>query len=207
MDLQVKNFYNKNYKRFDISRVRIWGSVRKFTSFMKPNSKVLDIGCGNGKNIKYLQDNGMKVKGIDFSSKLVEICQEKNLDVIEADMRNLPYQDNTFDYGICIAALHHLQEEKDRIKALEEMIRVCKDGAEILVTVWSVEQDSTSNEKHRNFTYGDNYVPWENVTRYYFIYDRQHIEEFLKKFNVKELKWERGNWYFIIKVKKTNLKN
>jgi ubiquinone/menaquinone biosynthesis C-methylase UbiE len=207
MDLQVKNFYNKNYKRFDISRVRIWGSVRKFTSFMKPNSKVIDIGCGNGKNIKYLQDNGMEVKGIDFSSKLVEICQEKNLDVIEADMRNLPYQDNTFDYGICIAALHHLQEEKDRIKALNEMIRVCKDGAEILVTVWSVEQDSTSNEKHRNFIYGDNYVPWENVTRYYFIYDKLHIEDFLKKFDVKELKWERGNWYFIIKVKKTNLKN
>ena len=175
MDLQVKNFYNKNYKRFDVSRVRIWGSVRKFTSFMKPNSKVLDIGCGNGKNIKYLQDNGMEVKGIDFSSKLVEICQEKNLDVIEADMRNLPYQDNTFDYGICIAALHHLQEEKDRIQALNEMIRVCKDGAEILVTVWSVEQDSTSNEKHRNFIYGDNYVPWENVTLYYFIYDKLHI--------------------------------
>lgn len=207
MDLQVKNFYNKNYKRFDISRVRIWSSVRKFTSFMKPNSKVLDIGCGNGKNIKYLLDNCMEVKGIDFSSKLVEICQEKNLDVIEADMRNLPYQDNTFDYGICIAALHHLQEEKDRIQALNEMIRVCKDGAEILVTVWSVEQCSTSNEKHRNFTYGDNYVPWENVNRYYFIYDKQHIEEFLKEFNVKELKWERGNWYFIIKVKKTNLKN
>ena len=75
MDLQVKNFYNKNYKRFDVSRVRIWGSVRKFTSFMKPNSKVLDIGWGNGKNI-ILTDNGMEVKNW-FQFQLVELCQEK----------------------------------------------------------------------------------------------------------------------------------
>ena len=31
----------------------------------------------------------------------------------------------------------------------------------------------------------------------------EDTEDFLKKFDVKELKWERGNWYFIIKVKKS----
>ena len=202
MDIQVKNFYNNYYKHFDITRVRIWKSVREFVSYMKKGSKVLDVGCGNGKNIIYMNENGINAEGVDFSDKLVGICQDKGLTVKEGDMRELPFEDNVFDNVICIAALHHLQDECDRIKAIEEMIRVCKDDAEILVTVWSVEQDESSSFKHRNFKYGDNYVPWEETRRYYFIYDEEHIREFLKGYNVKELKWERGNWYFVLKVKK-----
>ena len=202
MDLQVKNFYNNYSKHFDVTRVRIWKSVREFVSKMDKGARVLDIGCGNGKNIIYMNENGIKGEGVDFSSNLVEICRKKGLKVKEGDMRELPFEDNQFDNAICIAALHHLQNEEDRILAIKEMMRVCKDCAEILVTVWSVEQEEGCNAKHRNFKYGDNYVPWEETRRYYFIYDEEHIKGFLKQFNVKELKWERGNWYFVLKVKK-----
>jgi ubiquinone/menaquinone biosynthesis C-methylase UbiE len=40
------------------------------------------------------------IKGIDFSHKLISICKNKNLDVIEASMTNIPFEDNIFDGAI-----------------------------------------------------------------------------------------------------------
>jgi ubiquinone/menaquinone biosynthesis C-methylase UbiE len=199
MDNNVCEFYDTNWKKFDDSRVRIWKCVREFISNIPKNSMILDAGCGNGKNMIFIKKNEINVKGIDFSEKLVDVCKKKKLDVSISNICNIPYPDNFFDNVICIAVLHHLQKEDDRIKAINEMLRVCKKGGKILITLWSVEQDK-HNAITKDFKYGDNLVKWENTFRYYFIYDKQHITEFIKKFNVSELCWELGNWYFIINV-------
>jgi ubiquinone/menaquinone biosynthesis C-methylase UbiE len=198
---QVKDFYDRHWQRFDVSRVRIWKCVRDFTSTLVKNSTVLDVGCGNGKNIKYLLDNDIRAFGIDFSEKLVKVCKRKKLDVTVGDVLNIPFNDNSFDNIISIAVIHHLQKEEDRIKALNEMIRVCKNNGKILISVWAVEQ-SGQEVQNRTFVYGDNLVKWENDERYYFIYDEEHIKKFVENFNVTNLVWERGNWYFEIIVNK-----
>ena len=93
-----------------------------------------------------------------------------------------------------------LKNLNDVIKAINEMIRVCKNNGKILVSVWAVEQ-SGQEVQNRTFVYGDNLVKWENDERYYFIYDEEHIKKFVENFNVTKLVWERGNWYFEIMVK------
>ena len=198
---EVKDFYDKHWQRFDVSRVRIWKCVKEFTSTLVKNSTVLDVGCGNGKNVKYLLDNGINAYGIDFSEKLVKVCKRKKLDVKVGNALDIPFDDNSFDNVISIAVIHHLQKEEDRIKAINEMIRVCKNNGKILISVWAVEQ-SGQEVQNRTFVYGDNLVKWEDDERYYFIYDEEHIKEFVKNFNVTNLVWERGNWYFEIIVKK-----
>ena len=195
MALRVKDFYNTHYKRFDSSRYRVWKAVREFVENIPKNSFVFESGCGNGKNLIYMNNHGIKTCGIDFSYRLVDICKKKGLNVDEADIRSLPYKDNTFDYVISIAVIHHLHREKDRIKSINEMIRVCKPGGKILVSCWSVEQEADSK---RNFVFGDNSVKWVDTERYYYIYDEIHIKEFLKNFNVEKLFWEKGNWFFIL---------
>lgn len=198
---EVKDFYDKHWQRFDVSRVRIWKCVKEFTSTIVKKSTILDVGCGNGKNVKYLLDNDIKAYGIDFSEKLVEVCKRKKLNVKVGNALDIPFEDNSFDNVISIAVIHHLQKEEDRIKTINEMIRVCKNNGKILISVWAVEQ-SGQEVQNRKFVYGDNLVKWENDERYYFIYDEEHIKEFVKKFNVTNLVWERGNWYFEIIVKK-----
>ena len=49
----------------------------KFASFLKPNSLVLDAGCGAGTESKYLIKKGLKIFGIDFSDKLIEIAKRE----------------------------------------------------------------------------------------------------------------------------------
>lgn len=197
-DHDVRNFYNEHWKRFDVSRVRIWHCVRQFIESLPKGSHVLDAGCGNGKNMIYMEKNGMKTKGIDFSEKLVNVCSQKDLKTCVADIRKIPYPDDYFDHVICIAVLHHLQKEEDRVKAMNEMLRVCKKGGKVMVCIWAVESSKEKLEK-RKFVYGDNLVKWEDTFRYYFVYDKEHIEKFTKQFNTIDLNWERGNWYYVVK--------
>ena len=144
IESQVKDFYNENYQ--------------KFVDLMSENCKVLDAGCGNGKNMIYIKNKFIEVVGIDFSEKLIEICKNKSLNVINADIRNLPFKDNSFNFVMSIAVIHHLSCEEDRYKSINEMLRVCKPGGKVLISLWAFEQP----EKSRfNFILGDNYVKWD----------------------------------------------
>jgi ubiquinone/menaquinone biosynthesis C-methylase UbiE len=195
IESQVRDFYNNNYKRFDTSRFSVWNAVKDFVEIIPKNSYVLDAGCGNGKNMIYMEKQNINIVGIDFSTKLLDICKSKSLNVQEADIRILPYNDNTFDYVISIAVIHHLSNENDRINALNEMLRVCKPGGKILVSVWALEQNKDSRFK---FQLGDNLVKWEDTTRYYHIYNKDTITDLLKSYIVEKLFLDMGNWFIII---------
>lgn len=203
----VQQFYDKHHKSFDVSRVRIWGGVKRFISQIQPKSSILECGCGNGKNIKFLQDQGFSVSGFDFSKELVNICLSRKYTVKQGDMRQIPFEISSFDNIICIAVLHHLGEESDRAKAISEMMRVCKPGGKILVSVWAVEQDNQDNLVKRKFKFGDNLVKYQDDYRYYFVYDKAHLIEFLKKYKFtcfiesdEDIFWEKGNWFFQLTI-------
>lgn len=195
LESQVRDFYNNNYERFDNSRFSVWKAVKDFVDTFPKNSIVLDAGCGNGKNMLYMQTKNINVIGIDFCGKLLNICKEKLLNVKYADVRNIPFEDNTFDYVISIAVIHHLSIESDRRNTINEMLRVCKPNGKILVSVWALEQDKDSRFK---FTLGDNIVKWEDTTRYYHIHNKDTITDLLKNYNIENVFLDKGNWYFII---------
>ena len=50
------------------------------------NSKILDVGCGNGELMKYITENISKdIRGIELSKSNVQKCVEKGLTVIEGN--------------------------------------------------------------------------------------------------------------------------
>lgn len=196
----IKNFYNYIAKDFDRSRIRIWPCVSRFLSKINEGSTILDIGCGNGKNI--IAHPELKFKGIDISEQLVKICQNKGLDVIEASMTSIPFNDNYFDGFITVASYHHLSNDKDRMKALNEMYRILKTGGFGLIVVWAMEQPEDSTF---HFTKSDELVKWTyNKTgqifmRYYHIYSASdlanEITKLEPKFKIIDQGWEKGNWW------------
>jgi tRNA (uracil-5-)-methyltransferase TRM9 len=174
---QIKQVYNNIATEFDRSRFRIWPCVYNFLSQIRKDSVMLDIGCGNGKNMTVIPE--LKFKGIDISDQLVNICKNKGLDVIEANMTSIPFSDCSFDGFISVACYHHLDNDQDRQKALNEMFRILKSGGRGLIVVWAMEQPSDSNF---NFTKSDELVRWKNnITkeifyRYYHIYRENELE-------------------------------
>lgn len=196
MSKLVKEFYNENYKRFSQTRYNVWDVLKKFNKEIKPKSYILEAGCGNGKNMTFLQDNGHTVKGIDFSNNLLDVCKSKNLDVEYADIRNLPFNDSTFDYTISIAVIHHLETISEIRNSINELLRVTKEYGLILITVWAVEQDCHSRRILKD---GPNLVPFEDTFRFYYVFSKSSFKELLTAFNVQTIFWEKSNWNAIIK--------
>ncbi len=202
MQQEVQQTYNQIATDFSRTRYRVWSCTSDFLDKLPANSNGLEVGCGNGKNMIYRKD--LNLKGIDICDNFVKICKEQNLDVIQGDMTNLPYENNSFDFVFCIAALHHLNTIELRIKAINEMFRVCKQGGKVFVYVWALEQPADSKRK---FTKSDEMVSWKSTEddniyyRYYHIYVKG---ELLNEFNSSDYKftierdfYEKGNWGLI----------
>ncbi len=200
---QIKQIYNLIAEPFDHSRFKVWPGVNKFISGFESYSHILDIGCGNGKNM--LARNDIVFKGIDLSDQMVQICQNKGLDVTESTMTSIPFCDCSFDGFITIASYHHLSNDEERQQALNEMYRILKPNGLGLIVVWAMEQPDDSKF---NFTQSDELVKWtHNKTgqvflRYYHIYRQNdlvgEINKLEPRFTIKEQGWEKGNWYVIV---------
>ena len=200
-DIYVKDVYNSIANEFSDTRYRPWTCVESFLDNLEKDQIIGDIGCGNGKNMLYRKD--LINYGCDFSKELVKICLKQNLNVIEGDILNIPYKDNSFDYTLCIAVIHHLSTIDKRIKSINELIRVTKPGGKILILVWALEQESNSKRK---FTKQENYVDWKNKSkqllgkRYYYVFKKNELENLVSSINVKivESFYEKGNHGIIL---------
>lgn len=92
--------------------------------------RILDFGCGAGWLSTILSSEGYQVVGIDVSSSLIKSATTSSAisQFIVGDCMNLPFKDNSFDFVIGIAILHHLNSAR----AIVECQRVAKKGATLL---------------------------------------------------------------------------
>ena len=188
------NFYNENYEIFSNTRYSIWKSIKEFNNIIDNNSYILDAGCGNGKNMMYLNNSNHNCIGFDNCINLLNICKKKKLDVFNANILNIPLKDNCFNYIICIAVIHHIRTKNERICAVNKLLRILKKDGKLLITVWAYEQEDSK----RKFNIGDNIVKFNKIDRYYYIFNKDLFLEFINKFNVEKFYYEKNNWNVII---------
>jgi tRNA (uracil-5-)-methyltransferase TRM9 len=201
--MNVQDVYNNISSDFSHTRYSVWHGVKKFLDTLPVESTLGDIGCGNGKNMLYRSD--LICKGIDFSEHLIEICKSKNLDVLYGNILSIPFRNEEFDNTICIAVIHHLESEYERVEAIRELLRVTKKGGRILISVWALDQEKNSK---RIFNTNNSYVPFHtkdgNVyNRFYHVYSKGEIEHDLRyitdyNFETEDIFYEKGNWYVIL---------
>jgi SAM-dependent methyltransferase len=103
--------------------------------------KVLDLGCGAGRNLLYLANAGFEMYGIDIAEEGVKVLDTRLADSgLKADLRvgnildPLPYPDNFFDAVISIQVMQH-GTEKQILKTILELKRIIKPNGLILVTL------------------------------------------------------------------------
>ena len=95
-DVYVYQVYDTIAEHFSQTRWNVWPSVAKFLDDIPDDSRVLEAGCGNGKNLVYLKNVKQK-EGCDTSHKFVEMVQKKGIKCQKANVTDLPYPNNTFD--------------------------------------------------------------------------------------------------------------
>lgn len=96
-----------------------------------PNLKIIDIGCGTGKNIEEFRQFG-EPWGLDSASQALTCCQRRGLNkLLRGQAQHMPLADNQFD----IATLLDILEHADDLKTLEEVHRILQREALLIINV------------------------------------------------------------------------
>ncbi len=114
---------------------------------LRPGQRVLEVSVGTGTNLplmaKVLGSEG-RLFGLDISRAMLNRCRQKLLGqaledrLVEGEAAHLPFPDHAFD-----AVFHHggIAEFGDRRGAIEEMVRVARPGAKIVICDVGVPTD------------------------------------------------------------------
>lgn len=99
--------------------------------------KVLDAGCGEGRNLMYFLRSGFSAYGVDRDAMAIEAVQfiaasfrpDLSRDHFQvAEVENLPFEDSYFDLLISSAVLHFANNQEHFLLMFEQMLRCLKPG-------------------------------------------------------------------------------
>lgn len=114
--------YNELHEEEQLRKLK---AISKYIK-VKKSDKLLDIGCGTGISTNFFN---CKTIGIDPSKEMIK--QGKG-NLIHGYAEKLPFKDKIFDIIIAITSIHNF---KDPEKALNEILRVKKPKAKIIITL------------------------------------------------------------------------
>ncbi|SDW91287.1 Methyltransferase domain-containing protein [Lutibacter oricola] len=101
--------------------------------------KILDAGCGSGRNLKWFYNAGHQVYGIDISLDDVNYCKKiyDKEKFKQANVDAIPFTENSFDHVICNAVLHFAEDLSQYLKMLKELLRILKPGGSLFIRMAS----------------------------------------------------------------------
>ncbi len=116
-------------------------------------ARVLDAGCGSGRNMVELARLGA-VTGVELSRTSVSLARARQVgDVVEGSVLDMPFESASFDLAASLDVIEHLDED---LEALRELRRVVAPGGFLLVTVpayeWLWSGHDEINHHHRRYT-------------------------------------------------------
>ncbi|MGH7261040.1 MAG: class I SAM-dependent methyltransferase [Nitrospiraceae bacterium] len=144
--------YEQSYW-WHLGRLEIIQTYVKRASRNRPNSAILNVGCGTGGTIDMLEKFG-KVDNVDASDDAIDFVKKLGHgDVTKVDGIALPFKDGTYDVVGAFDVLEHIEDHKS---ALSEWKRVLKDDGAIVITVpayqWLWSEHDVSLRHRRRYT-------------------------------------------------------
>jgi tRNA (uracil-5-)-methyltransferase TRM9 len=183
---KVKLDYDQIAEDFSSTRQHAWKEFELFQPYIKPNSHIADIGCGNGRLISELR-NDENYTGVDVSEHLLDQARKNHPHhkFLTGSLLDIPLPDNSIDTTFSIAALHHIPSEKLRKKAVVELTRITKPGGYIIITVWNLWQKkylpqilkaALKKALFGPYEINDLFIPWrDKVDRYYHAFFQKEL--------------------------------
>lgn len=124
-DLEDKHWWHKN-KRSVVLKL-----INQFVAVKEKKLRILDIGCGTGKNLEDMRGLGSAV-GIDISKEAIKFCRKRGLKNVAVGSS---YETNFKKSSFQVSTLLDVLEHTDDKKTLEELHRVLKPDGFLVITV------------------------------------------------------------------------
>jgi SAM-dependent methyltransferase len=139
----VRTLAGGNYPRLKIDKSKYAGA------------RIMDMGCGDGRNLGLLHDLGFEVHAVEISAEMIKSLraatagsgQETHFAVGRNDA--LPYADGFFDYMLCCSSCYYLEGDMSWPKIRAELARVLKPGG-LMVANFCDEQNAVLKDAVRH---------------------------------------------------------
>lgn len=99
------------------------------------NDKILDAGCGSGRNSLWFYENDFQLSACDLSQEALDTYIANYPEMKDftslASLDNLPYQDSSFNHIICSAVLHFAKDTATFKQYFSELSRVLAPGGSL----------------------------------------------------------------------------
>lgn len=146
-DPKVESQYDKNL---------MWLESRLITRQLPTDGKILDAGCGEGEGTHCyaIMNPRTHVVGLDRSPTRLKLATEgmrargvlrDNMSFVQSSVTKMPFTNDTFNAVVSQRCLINLLTDEERQAAVEELVRVCKNGCSIICLEGSVEGNAGLN--------------------------------------------------------------
>ena len=215
---EIAAAYDAIAEEYDAARPRPWPETLTFEAALPRASRILDLGCGGGRNLAFLRTHGHAVVGLDASRGVLRRSAAKvgASGLVLGDLVGLPFRDRAFDAVHCMATLHHLPSEDERRQTVLEVARVLRPGGLVLFGVWALEADrfrAILEEQGRRVDgrAADVRVPWRRsdglvVQRFYHLFHAGELEGLIAANLAVERAWREGDNHVVIAAKRAGEK-
>ena len=145
--------------------------LTKFASMLPDKGKVLDAGCGIGRDSKYLSEDGFDVIAIDISESMLEEAKKREVKALKMDMNSLKFDKDSFDGIWCMASFSDIPKS-DSKKVLKQFYKVLKPKGVLYLAVKEGEGEKLIKKEKYN-----------NNLRFYSYYTQKELTTLLTEHN------------------------
>lgn len=127
-DFEHRQFELARYLRISSTLVDDWLLDVQLPKEYFLGRTVLDLGCGSGRWTYALAMLGAWVVAVDFTDAAVDITREvtkhlPNVEVIQANLFQLPFKPEQFDFVVCWGVLHHTADTRKAFRTIAPLVR------------------------------------------------------------------------------------
>lgn len=164
MDSLTLDYYSSNAndvaQRYEAAQSSLGG---RFSTAFSPGGRVLDVGCGSGRDLAELARQGFQPYGLDGTPKFVQLAQELHPElkgrVIHGLLPDFPVPfGGEFDGVLCCAVLMHIDSTK-LFNAALSIKRCLKVNGRLLISVPTQRSDTEGGERDANGRLFKTYPP------------------------------------------------
>lgn len=139
---QIKKTYelfdeDSRLNRSKAARVEFLTTTRYIERYVKPGTRILDVGAGAGEYSLYFARKGYQVHALELAESNIRAFRQKirpedGIELVQGNAVDLSrYEDGYFDAVLLFGPLYHLHKEEDRQRCIAEAKRVCKTGGKL----------------------------------------------------------------------------
>jgi SAM-dependent methyltransferase len=176
---ELPRIYPPNYHAFDFSpeqfgfvyRVRRRLEAHRAMQWcrgLRPDARILDVGCGDGFHLRLLRDFGVStwsLEGVDASPRAVEAARRAGLTVHQGTIETVDLEPGAYDLVLLIATIEHVEDPAGVLRAVRRVLR--PGGRVVIVT------DNTRTLDFRIF--GGRHWGGYHFPRHFNLFDRDTL--------------------------------